>query len=267
MKNYTIRLFTVTLLLSLFVWTSCGSDDPVSGMDEDPPAIPTFEDAEPDLSYFMDNNPKLQTTNNFYDGKSYALGLMTFSQFGQIYSSFFSSADTEEAEFDNGVWTWTYSYAYEGESISIVLTAQELTDSIRWEMNWSYDDGQGNSFEDYTMIEGTMANDGSYGDWTFNSLNPDTNTEEPLMTSEWTRSGDDQFELETRLYGDSGQEGEEFYTFVQDGTSFDMTYTYGTENIYIHWDTSTETGYYQIGNDSGNRYCWDSQFQDVSCGV
>jgi hypothetical protein len=266
MKNNTFKLFSAILLMSLFVWTSCGSDDPVSGIDEDPPTLPQFEEIEPDLSYFMENNPKIQTTDNFYEGKSYALGLAMFGQFSQIYSSFFSSASTEGAEFDNGVWTWTYSYAYEGQSVSIVLRAQELVDAVSWQMDWSFDDGQGNSFENYTMVEGTTAKDGSSGNWTFNSLNPDTNTEEPFMESEWVRNGDDQYELTTSFL-DNGALGEEFYTFTQNGTSFDITYVYGSESILVHWDSSTETGYYQIGDDLNNRYCWDSQFQDVSCGV
>ncbi|MDZ7807025.1 MAG: hypothetical protein U5K71_07905 [Gracilimonas sp.] len=266
MKNYTIRLFSIILLMSLFVWTSCGGDDPVSGVDQDPPSLPQFEQIEPDLSYFMENNPKIQTTDNFYEGKSYVMGLLMFGQFSQVYSSFFSSASSESAEFNDGVWTWTYSYSFEGQSVSIELTAQELVDVIIWEMNWSFDDGQGNSFENYTMVEGTTAKDGLSGSWTFNSLNPDNSTEEPFMISEWERSGDDQYELITSFY-DEGVQGEEFYTFTQNGTSFDVTYVYGSETIIVHWDSSTQTGYYQIGDDPNNRYCWDSQFQDVSCGA
>jgi hypothetical protein len=265
MKNYINRLFTAILIMTMFVWASCGSDDPVSGMEGDPPSLPQFEEIEPDLSYFTENNPKVQTTNNFYNGKSYAMGLVMFGQFSQIYGSFFSSASTEGAEFNDGVWSWSYSYAFEGQSISIVLTAEELTDVIRWEMNWSFDDGQGNSFENYTMVAGTTAKDGNSGNWTFNSLDPDTNTEEPFMVSEWERNGEDQYELTTSFY-DNGGQGEEFYTFTQNGTSFDITYVYGEESILVHWDTATETGYYQIGDDPNNRFCWDSQFQDVSCG-
>lgn len=214
MKIYTIRLFSAILLMSLFFWTSCGSDDPVSGMEGNPPALPQFQEIEPDLSYFMNNNPKIQATDNFYEGKSYALGLAMFGQFSQIYGSFFSSASANGAKFNDGVWTWTYSYEFEGQSVSIELTARELVDSIQWEMNWSFNDGQGNSFENYTMVEGNTAKDGSSGNWTFNSLNPDTNTEEPFMVSEWVRSGDDQYELITTIY-DDGVQGEEFYTFTQ----------------------------------------------------
>ncbi|MDR9418456.1 hypothetical protein [Gracilimonas sp.] len=183
----TAKLLSLLIVLSLLL-NACGGDDPASTDDGDPPQFPEFENIEADLSYFENNSQSLnqENTANFSEAYFYATGLSAVTASGLFYTSFFSSANQSEAEFNDGEWRWEYSYSYEGESVSIVLTSREVGDNILWEMTWSFDDGQGNSFEDYTMIEGSTAKDGSSGSWTFNSLNPDSNQEEPFMETNWT---------------------------------------------------------------------------------
>lgn len=261
----TIKLSSLLIIFALFL-TACG-DDPASSVDEDPPEFPEFENIDADISYFEQNSQSTnqENTGNFTDAYNYALGLSSVTTSGVFYTSFFNSANQGEAEFNDGEWRWEYSYSFEGESVSIVLTSREVGDNIAWEMTWSYDDGQGNSFEDYTMIEGLAAKDGSSGSWTFNSLNPDSNQEEPFMETTWERSGEDNFESTTEFYGQGS--GIDIYTFTQNGDDFDIVYSGSNseDNIYVHWNTSTQTGYYQIGTDTANRYCWNESFTNVEC--
>jgi hypothetical protein len=261
----TIKLSSFLLIFVLFL-TACG-DDPASSVNEDPPEFPEFENIDADLSYFEQNSESTnqENTSNFTEAYFYATGLSTVTASGLFYTAFFNSANQSEAEFNDGIWRWEYSYSYEGETASIVLTSQEIGDNIVWEMNWSYDDGQGNSFEDYTMIEGSVAKDGSSGSWRFNSLNPDNNQEEPFMETTWERSGDENFESTTEFFGEGA--GVQTYTYTQNGNVFDVTYndTGSDNNIYVHWNTSLQTGYYQEGTGTAERYCWNDSFTNVDC--
>ncbi|MTI88364.1 MAG: hypothetical protein FH748_10380 [Balneolaceae bacterium] len=264
MKNYysVMKFFVVVMALSL-VTVSCG-DDPASGEDQDPPEIPSFEQIAPNLSYF-DNNPgKMATTDNFYEAKGYAFGLASATMTTQLYQGFFTSAEQSEATFSNGQWVWEYTYSYEGASVSIKLTAQENNSEVSWAMYWSYNDGQGNSFEDYKMIEGKNALDGSSGSWTFNSLNPDTQTEEKFLVTTWVKTSETEIEITTDFYTDDGIQQ---YVYTQNGAEHTITYDAAdaSNDIIIYWNTDTQSGYYQVGSDSSNRLCWNSNFQDTSC--
>ncbi|MEX0724468.1 MAG: hypothetical protein WD357_09835 [Gracilimonas sp.] len=261
----TIKLSSLLVIFALFL-SACG-DDPASSNDEEPPEFPEFENIEADLSYFEENSQIIGQENygNFTEAYYSALGLSSITASGVFYTSFFNSANQNEAEFNDGEWRWEYSYSFEGESVSIVLTSRDLGDNVVWEMNWSFDDGQGNAVEDYTMIEGSIAKDGSSGSWTFNSLDPETNNETPFMETTWERSGDDSFESTTEYFGD----GDDVvtYTYVQDGDLFDVTYSGSNidANVYVHWNTSLQNGYYQQGNDDNNRNCWNADFTDINC--
>lgn len=258
----TIKLFSCLLFFSLLT-ISCG-DDPASA-NEDPPALPSFEDVTADVSFFEQNSSEANSESNFSVAYDHATGLSSVSFISGIYLGFFNPADQSEADFNNGEWIWEYSYNDGNESVMITLIAQEVGSNMVWEMNWSYDDGAGNSFEDYTMVEGTVALDGSSGSWTFNDMDPETNTETPYLVTTWERSGETNYESTTEIYNESG--GVDTYTFTQNGEVFDVSYTSSDQqtNIYVHWETDVQTGYYQIGNDQGSRYCWDATFQDITC--
>lgn len=260
-NSRVITLFSVVLLFS-FALISCG-DDPTSA-NEDPPVLPTFENIEPDLSYFESNQPQ-QSNSNYSEAYYYGVGLGSIAFTSQAYVSFFSLADSENADFKNGKWVWEYSYSYEGESVSIKLTAEPDGDFINWEMLWSFDDGQGNSITDYAIVTGRIASDGNSGSWTFNALNPDTNEEEPVLISEWSTSGENNLEIETDYY-DSGSVVTT-YTYTQNDNEFTvfLSDTDEENDLTVFWDDEAMTGYLQIGSDSSNRSCWDSNFEDVAC--
>ena len=262
MRNSKVtKLFSLILLFS-FTVISCG-DDPASSNSE-PPVLPEFENLEPDLSYF-ESNPPENSNSNYSEAYYYGLSLGSIAFTSQIYLGFFSLAESEQADFNSGEWVWSYDYSYEGESVSIRLTAEENGNFIDWKMYWSYDDGQGNAVTDYLMVEGSIASDGSAGSWTFNTLNPDTNEEEPVLTSEWTSSGEGNLELETDYY-DSGSIVTT-YTYTQEDNQFTVFYSDTNEenDVTVFWDDKALTGYYQLGSDSSTRSCWDNSYQDVTC--
>jgi hypothetical protein len=260
-KSRVIKLFSLLLLFS-FTAISCG-DDPVSAK-KDPPTFPEFSNIQPDLSYFENNNPqKAATYTNFYAGASYALGLSAISSFGTIYAGYFTGADNEDATYKDGQWVWEYQYGYERAMVKVVLTAKDTGSFTEWAMNWSFDDGQGESFEDYTMIEGKTANDGTSGSWTFNAQAPENSSAEvPFLKSDWTRESDTKMTITTKMYNDAGGV-DVVYTFSQDANDFSASVEDNDGKIIVVWNTDTMTGYYQ--NKVGERFCWDENFQDVAC--
>jgi hypothetical protein len=145
------------------------------------------------------------------------------------------------------------------------ITAEEVAAGWKWAMFWSYDDGQGNSFEDYKVIEGTTSQDGSEGNWSFNTLDSDTNQEVLAYEYDWTITSDTEKSMVAKIY-DSGSlsmtanydENSPEYklVFSFSGTNADQ------EDITIFWNTDNKTGYIQQGT---TKKCWDSNFASVPC--
>lgn len=260
MKNtFNIKIFAIAVMLSLTA-ASCG-DDPVS-VNEDPPELPEFENVAADLSYFENNTPQ-NNDSNYAEAYYLGLGIGSLSMITQSYTGFFGMADSETASFEDGKWIWNYDYSYEDITVSITLIAEESANTINWEMLWSADDGQGNAFDNYRVVEGSIAKDGKSGSWTFNDLNTDTNEEEPVFVTEWSSMGENTFQSQTTYLEDNGTET--VWSYEQDGNHYTVQFSDPdeTNDITVFWDTETGTGYYQTGTDP--KLCWDSSYQDVSC--
>lgn len=268
MKDYcstTHRPSKLLLLILVFSFyaISCG-DDPVS-IDEDPPIFPTLESTQPDLSYF-DNNPQKTDANinteNYSSAKTYAITLSSFVLLGQVYSELFTEADHTEAEFKNGSWVWDYGYSFQGQTRELTIVATEKSNSVLWNLYWTYDDGEGNSFEDHRIMEGEIATDGNSGTWTFNAMD-DADEETSALITTYNRSGDNEVEIDTEIF-DEGVLSNTF-AYQQDGNEHTLSLTGEDTNnneIIIFWDTDLNTGFYEI---EGDRACWDSEFQNIEC--
>jgi len=264
------RLSYALLIVILFVGiTGCGSS--TSSEPEEPPQTPNLEQGQPDVSYFQNNNPKtseVTSTNNFSQARGVVLFNSIFFNFGQNYGIFLNETDQTEATYNNGVWEWTYSSSYAGVSADYRAIAEELSNSIRWALYWSYDDGQGNGYEDYKIFEGTVANDESTGDWTFNALDTELEEEIPFITSSWNKTSDTEKEITLEMFGnamdDKTSEKTATINYERNGADYTMEldFTDG-ENYLVTWNTDTNTGSISVDGDVPK--CWDENFQDVPC--
>lgn len=238
----------------------------------DPPSLPKLqnEKAKPDFSYFQQNNPKVSGTtmsgeySNYYLAQTSALSVSTFFSLADMYTGFMSSASSQDAKYNDGVWEWKYSYNYQGQSIEIRLTSKNVTDGYKWAMYWSYDTGTGVSFDNYKVLEGTSSQDGSNGDWTFNSLTPETNETIAVLVSQWNVTSDTKRTMSLKVYDDTGSLSGTI-VYEQDGSANTITFNStdsGGSSITIFWDTDTQTGYFM---EDGNKNCWDSNFANTPC--
>ncbi|MEX0722188.1 MAG: hypothetical protein WD059_16030 [Balneolaceae bacterium] len=260
-RTHIPKLLLLTLVYSLFA-VSCGND-PASSTSEDTPEFPSFEQTQPDLSYF-DNTPQKSEahldTENYYMAQSYAVGLSGVLMLGQFYSGFFQGADPNESDFRDGSWVWDYTYSEQGVSANILLVATDTGNSIEWTMTMSYDYGDGEAVEDYTLIEGSVAKDESSGTWTFNSLDA-SNEEIPALVTTWTQASEDEKEINIDIYDETELSGT--FNYQENGSEFTLSLSENVEDdITIFWDTDLMIGYLQVGSE---RSCWDSDFQSVAC--
>jgi len=267
MFNRKIRL-TATLVVLTVALSACG-DSGTNTSEDTPPELPNLEYSQPDVSYFENNSVKAKSaSSNYLAAQSIVLGFNALNSIGQLYSGFISSAPSADASFNDGVWEWTYSYSYAGLSSEMRLTAEESGGSTSWALFWSLDDGQGNSVENYNLMNGTVENDGLSGDWTWNSLDPESNTPIPVLTSSWMTDGESEHTVDIEVFGEDSDTVETVINFDQTGNDFMMFADYAntSSDIDIFWNPETGLGYLQEGTDE--RLCWDSSsatIEDVDC--
>jgi hypothetical protein len=269
MHKYLKHILVAVLFLGMM-----GCSDDSTGPDPgEAPELPEIqrEAIQPDLSFFEQNvGTKVGTAssetgdnNNYTEAQQFAMQYGGIYMMGQTYAGFLTGAQGVDPTFEDGKWVWTYTFTYEGQSVEMKITAEEVAAGWKWAMFWSYDDGQGNSFEDYKVIEGTTSKDGSEGNWSFNTLDPDTDQEVLAYEYDWTITSDTEKSLIAKIY-DSGSlsmtanydENAPEHKLTFSGTNADQ------ENITIFWNTDTKTGYIEQGT---TKKCWDSNFASVPC--
>lgn len=270
MKKVSYLLLITMLFVGL---VGCGDDS--TGPDVgDAPETPDLEKAQPDVSFFEENNPQkassaeMASTENYTHAQGIVLWNTVFFSFGQSYGMFISEVDREEATYNDGVWEWSYSLNYLGVSADYRTTAEVLSNSVRWASYWSYSDGQGDGFEDYKIFEGTVAKDESYGDWTFNALDPELDQERPFISSKWNITSETEKEINLVMYGEAidDETSEETATidFKREGSDFTMDLKFVDGQDYlVTWNIDTNKG--SITYDGETR-CWDENFEDTPCG-
>ncbi len=252
----------IAALLVLFM----GCNDTSSGPDpEEAPSIPEIysEETRTDLSLFENNDPGGETMSNYNDAHGIALSIgFTFTILENVEPYFEDASSEGDLNFDNGVWEWSLSETYEGQTVEIRLTADESESETAWAMYWTFDDGEGNSYEDAEILEGTVANDESEADWTIRSPNSSTGEVSHILDYGWSIPGDDQLVIMVTAYDSDGAESGSF-EYDQSGPEHTLILMEPNEDdITIFWDSDTNEGYIQRGSE---RKCWDENFQNTPC--
>lgn len=265
MYHYAKYIFFIGLIAGVI---AC-SDDSTGPDPEEAPEMPQVqsEEAQPDISFFEDNQPKmpadyeLSETDNYYQARNWVISNSYTFTFAGVYSGFLMAGSNEDAVYEDGMWVWEYSYTYENESVSLKVTSEEVAGGYEWAMFWSYDDGE-TSVENYKMMEGVVSEDGSSGDWTFNTLDAETSEERIAYTSEWEVSSDTKSTMSVNWYDESGNTT---LTADYDETQPEhyMTFSYPDDpEVTIYWNTDTQEGYY---DSDGEQLCWDENFDNIEC--
>ncbi len=264
------KILKYALLGFLFIGiVSCLDNSTNSPGPGEPPSLPQIqqESTKPDVSFFEDHQPKMLAkgdTSNYYKARNIALlnGVSFVSI--SFYNDFLLEAESAEPTYNDeaGHWEWVYSYNYEGMDVEIRLTAESTGNMIEWAQYWTYDSGQGYGFDNYKVFEGTINEDGSEGNWVFNTLVPDADNEVPAIEFEWTIESEEQRNIRIKYYESIGvtigtveydQHGSEHFVNINNPDA---------DNILIFWNSETNKGYIQEG---GVRECWDENLKNMPC--
>jgi hypothetical protein len=252
-------------------FAACSDNGSGTDGENDAPSIPDLvANAQPDISFFQNNNPSVankkgnanSTVQNFNTAKGTVLGGAGFLSIGQLYFGFISPAMQEDADFIDGQYVWEYSFAQGGQSASIRTTARPQGDGFEWAVFISADDGEGNVFDNFRIMEGTTSNDGTQGDWTFFLFDEEGNTSGPLLTSSWNVISETESSINLQIFGEDGETGT--ISFQENGAENLMNFDFPDEEdqIEVFWNIDTSVGYIMQGTE---RNCWDGSFQDISC--
>ncbi len=269
MNNLLTRLgnaFLVILVAGSMI--SC-SDNPSGNDAGDPPSIPQIQQHQPKITYFQDNYPASSDESvtaeysNFNSAAAIAIssaGILTLGQ--GMANGFMSLAQNNDADFEDDTWQWEYSYSYDGESLSVRLIAEaQDNDDMKWQMFLNSSGSDGENFENYKFMEGTVSSDGQSGNWHLFDFEPDQESN-PAITFTWDATGDTDKTLTFTAYDNDSWSMKVDY--MENGSEFEMSIeTSDSESItQVFWNTDTGTG---SMIEDGTETCWNTNFENIAC--
>ncbi len=258
--------FSILILLLMaisLIATSC-SDDSTGPELEDEPQFPETTPAEVDKSYF--DGADAGTTEEYHafinaKEMAYTSDSM-FQGYVNLGASYFNTAQTADANYENGMWVWEYTIQEGGASVTIKITAEQLNSGTEWNMYFSGTNPEtGESVDEFRVMTGFVSSDGSSGEWDYYFT--DDASANPILQYEWDKQSDDQFTLSVTL---NDEESDEVYQMIytKDGAenTINMDNFYQSGTVIVYWNDDTNTGYYDA---NGDRLCWNSQYVNTSC--
>ncbi len=252
MNNYK-RSFLIILSVAFIFAGACGGNS----TEDMPPSIPDLSQARPSFEFFKGKVIGSAPDDNYQLARSLTVAMeAVITGFSSLPDGFLSSAENENASFNNGVWTWEYSASGGGESISIRLTAEETNSQVNWAMYLSLSTPE-ISFENYKFLDGNVKDDGNEGEWNFYPFQQESTN--PVMTYDWDIASETEATF-TITFSDASFSSIEYAKNSPDNT---LTITDANHTTVIYWNETTGEGYYDVTG--GNRVCWDSNSQNVAC--
>ena len=169
---------------------------------------------------------------------------------------------TPEFDIERGLWVWTNDYDILGRTHTAELTGQIVGNTVEWNMYVSQEAG----FSDVLWYSGVMMLDGSSGNWT---LRKDANDPVDYIYIEWEKTGGDVGSIRYELV-ETGTE--ELGSYIEYGrlesgdynVYYTVVLTKDDKSAEIEWNDETGEGRVEYNN-SGEYFCWDSNFDDVDC--
>ena len=271
MHNSYKRLCTY-VFAAVFVIGLAGCDNPLSeeGSDSgDAPNVPEIQQRNVDVSHFQENYPAGQNDSNSEDYSNFnsaapiaLAGGSVINAGTSLAGSFLSLARSEGASEDDGNWVWEYSQSYEGESVSIRLIAESTDDGIYWQMILNSDTEDGENFDDYLFMEGTVSEDGDDGTWRLYDYQPDQDPR-PSYVYEWEIQSETERMLDVTTYDEEGN-WDTRIDYDRNAAEHTMVFEENNDEptSEIFWDTDAGTGYFMEGDE---QMCWNADFQNVPC--
>ncbi|HCD51045.1 MAG TPA: hypothetical protein DEQ34_01260 [Balneolaceae bacterium] len=259
------RSLGIFLILGM-VMMSCG-ETPNEDVGE-APQVPSASTLEVDYNGFQ-SAPKVtsvQTSDNFSTAALLATtmgGIVRAS--AAIPKTILAGAQNTTPEYI-GDSTWKWTFTADGEEGSFTITLLAVTD--RQNVNWEFyvTTSAGNlDWNLALLMSGTSTYDGSEGMWLIH--NPEN--EEVVASTVWEFT-DDSNTVDMSFYEDGNEDpfASILYTYADPEKTLVFDNLNEDTQTVIKWNTTTGEGSLTSDNyNDGEKACWDSSFQDVSCPV
>lgn len=274
---HTIRTFSASLLLGLFLITAC-EDNPGLSTEEppqNPPQIPSAQTMTVEMGEFEENNSQqkaeeraiVQSDNAFRNAAARAMlvkGVVDASLV--VPRVLLKAADSTDAEFgEDGKWTWAFSKTAGDHSYEVRLVASEKEgDRVQWDF---YVTNTEKDLNDQLFFSGVSTKDGHEGTWTYYNLNGEL-LDEPVSKVEWAVNGEDDVSLRLEVLSEQSEHTGDYLEYTFDGTIKHAVYFDASEETTaeIQWNVETKAGFLIAPNyNGGAKACWNSELQDTTC--
>lgn len=264
--------FSMVLVGMISLVTSCSKDDEVDP--GTPPDIPPLSTMVMNVENFTEGT----TSQAFLDervksklnwtGAALQVGfwntILTLNLAIPVAAFGASINETPVYDSDRGLWVWTFEYNFVGRTYTSELTGEIIGDQVEWNMYISEEAG----FQDVLWYTGIMQIDGSGGYWI---LSKNGNNPVEYLRIDWTIENEDVASIKYEVIESGAEEIGSYIEYGKmTGSEYNIFYNVYIANTQksasIEWNSETGVGRVEY-NDSGEYLCWDSNFDDVDCGI
>lgn len=257
-----------TFLCLLLLSTAC-SDNP-SGSSEEPPPLPPEQSMQADFSIFEQQNTgqaQTQASDNFNRAFGTAVIMRAVVDINlAIPRALLAAAANADATLnENEEWEWNYSKDADGQTYGVRLVAFRASDS---DVDWNfYVTNSALGLSDQLFFSGTTSADGRQGTWSYYNLQT-ADAQEQVSQISWSVQGEEEVSLRLDVTSDRNDNAGDYLEYTAEDNIKSAVYYNAAEDetTELEWNAETKAGFI-ISPDynSGQKSCWDPNFQDVTC--
>lgn len=258
------------IFCGLFLFVSCGDDNPAATSTE-PPQIPPVRSMKMDISLFQPFDASLKAdmaadSSNFQQAldRAFFLKFIVDAQL-LLPRLLLDLASQTKPEFKGGKWVWKYSVSSPlMGTVSTHLVAVKENHTVHWSCYISI---SSLGIENTLLFEGTVNEEGTQGEWSFYIF---AGAQEPFTRIEWHVESKNSISLTLTLlidFGLNGSAGDTIkYTFDGMVNTLTIHRAKTDKTIIIAWNVNTKAGYIIAPNyNNGQKACWNANFLNTPC--
>lgn len=267
-KNHINKTLLILVLAGLMLaQAGCSEDTPLAPENNNTAQAPVLPDPQRlslDLGFFADGKSADKSQNHFFNAylRAIIVTAMTELVLAPPVAAFSVALHTPPSHQADGSWIWVYTHVQGQQEVQIRLHGLVLEDSVQWSLYVS-DNNPAHPIDNELWFDGTTANEGEEGAWTFYDFNLDG---KPAVAElQWGEGEQGSYLSLTAL---EGEDAGTVLTYLEDGPLCAIEFqSLEDENPwFIRWNEDDGTGSLQVPDyNYGEPACWDSNQQDTFC--
>ncbi len=258
---------SAVILLTFCLFAGCEKDK------ENKLQLPPESAFVMDLSAFNGDQKSVLVASDINTRNAFAIAATTVGFWNLILAgvmyvptvSYIKAFDYQPVRQANNKWLWSYTVDGLLYTYTAKLYGEVVGDHINWEMYLT----KSGVYEDFLWYEGVCNTERTEGTWTLYAENPDVQTK--AMDIEWTYNWEQKTGSLKYIYAlPDNNEGNYIEYGITDNTDFNAYYDLHSipqnTSWHILYNTTTEEGSISVISTGGTeKYCWDSNHDDIVC--